>query len=119
MSRDSAESGTLTAAVIGGGVVVTALLLIGGLAAFFVVGARPSPTRGKGFLGVLAQAIDGTSHLTAHGLIEAGLLVLLLTPLARLAAGIIQSARCRDWRFVLVGALVVSLLVTGIVLGTG
>lgn len=119
MSRDSSESGTLTAAVIGAGVVITALLLTGGLAAFFIAGAHPGPAHGKGFLGVAAQAFDGIAHFTAPGLIEAGLLVLLLTPLARLVAGIVQSARGGDWRFVLVGALVVALLMTGIVLGTG
>jgi len=119
MSRDSSESGTLTVAVIGGGVAITVLLLASGLAAFFVVGARPGPVRGKGFLVVLSQAIDGILCLSAHGLIEAGLLVLLLMPLARLVAGIVQSTRCGDWRFMIVGALVVVLLVTGIVLGTG
>lgn len=119
MSRDSSESGTLTVAVIGGGVLITALLLAGGLAVYFIVGTRPGSIRGKGFLFVLSQAIDGISHMTAHGLIEAGLLVLLLTPLARLVAGIVQSARGGDWRFVLIGVSVVALLVTGIVLGTG
>lgn len=119
MTHESAEGGRLTAWVIAVAVAVASLLLAGGIVSFLVGGAASGPITAHSFLGVLARAWRGIYRFDARGLIEGGLVVLLLTPLARLVAGAVQSARRGDWRFVAIGAVVACLLIAGILLGTG
>jgi uncharacterized membrane protein len=118
MRQGPAESGTLAARVIAFVVALASLLLVLGLAIFFVHGAPARPLQTHGFLDVLERAAYGIAHLQARGLVEAGLVVVLLAPLSRLVVGAIQSSRHRDWRFVAIGLLVIALLAGGIVLGT-
>lgn len=118
MKHEAAEGGRLTAWVIAAAIAVASVLLLGGLVSFLVGGAPSGPMAARNFLGVLARAVGAVHRFDARGLIEGGLLVLLLTPLARLVAGAVQSARRGDWRFVAIGALVACLLLAGILLGT-
>lgn len=119
MKHQAAESGRLTAWVIAASVAAASALLVGGLVAFVVRGSASAPISAHSFIGVLSRALHGIQHFEARGLIEAGLVVLLLTPLARLVAGAVQSARRGDWRFVAIGVIVACLLAAGILLGTG
>lgn len=48
-------------------------------------------------------------------LLNVGLLFLLATPLARVAASVVEYARARDWPFVLLTALVLAELLAGVV----
>lgn len=118
MKHEAAEGGRLTAWVIAAAIAVASVLLFGGLISFVMGGAPSGPPATRNFIGVLTRAALGIRRFDARGLIEAGLLVLLLTPLARLVAGALQSARRGDWRFVAIGVIVACLLVAGILLGT-
>lgn len=42
--------------------------------------------------------------------VNAGLLILIATPVARLAGGVLEEARAREWRFAALGALTLALL---------
>lgn len=119
MKAGATEGGRLTQAVILATVILAATLFVLGLILFLVQGGGVQPLRGHAFWGLVEGAWRDASRLRPIGFIEAGLLVLLLAPLLRLAAGVVQSARGRDWRFVIVGIAVAVLLLTGIVLGTG
>jgi uncharacterized membrane protein len=48
---------------------------------------------------------------------DAGLLVILFTPLARLLSGVVANARARDWLYVGIGAVVIGLVLTGLFTG--
>lgn len=119
MKHAGSEGGSLTAWVIAAAILLASLLLAAGIAAFFLGGSTSTtPLAAHGFLRVVGRAVHGVGHFEASGLIEAGLLVLLLAPFARLVAGAVQSARGGDWRFVAIGIAVAALLLTGILLGT-
>jgi len=56
----------------------------------------------------LATAV--ASPRLGHGLLSAGLLVLITTPIARVAVSLVEFARNREWWFVLCTAFVLTLL---------
>ena len=58
----------------------------------------------------LATVVRGVRHGRASSLIEAGLLVLVLTPLVREAVAGVVYARRREWVFVALAAAVVVVL---------
>jgi uncharacterized membrane protein len=62
-------------------------------------------------LGLLATFFAPASAIT-HGLLTAGLLALLLTPVARVAVSVIGFVNAREWWFVLAAAVVLALLVS-------
>ena len=119
MRPDSAESGRFTAGAIVFAVVLSSALFALGLAVFFFHGGATQPFRVRGFSDVVAHAVRGTAHGEARGFIEAGLLVLLFAPFPRLIAGVMDSAKHRNWRFVTIGICVMLLLLAGILLGIG
>lgn len=57
----------------------------------------------------LASAVSGAGAIAA-GLLSAGLLVLMTTPIARVAVSMIEFARGREWWFVLATGFVLALL---------
>jgi uncharacterized membrane protein len=94
------------------GVLISAILLMLGLSIVLIEG-RPlsefTPTPGE----VLSRAFraDGV------GLIYLGLLLMMMTPVARVAMLVYGYGRMGWWRFALVSLLVLLLLVAGLVLG--
>lgn len=92
--------------------------ILAGLAIFFAEGAARTPTMPRGsLLAILESAFRGGEGMRAGAFLDAGLLVLLLTPVARLLAGIYVSARARDWLYVLIGLVVMGLVVSGFLIG--
>lgn len=118
MKSESSEGGRVTAWVISAAVVLASVLFALGLAVFILQGGAEEPFRVRGILDVAVHAVRGSAHLQPRGFIEAGLLVLLFAPLARLFAGVVGSARRRSWLYVAIGILVMALLLAGILLGT-
>ena len=64
--------------------------------------------------GLLCSLFLGVPTL-ANGLLTAGLLLLLATPVARVAASVVQYALQRDWTFTVLTALVLLELLGGVV----
>jgi uncharacterized membrane protein len=94
------------------GVLISAILLMLGLSIVLIQGMPLSeftPTPGR----VLSQAFraDGI------GLIYLGLLLMMMTPVARVAMLVYGYARMGWWRFALVSLLVLLLLLAGLALG--
>lgn len=118
MRTGSAEGGRFTAWVVVLAVAIASLLFAIGVALFFLHGGAEAPLRVRGIPELIVHALRGSAQMQPRGFIEAGLLVLLLAPFLRLVAGVVNSARQRDWLFVGVGVVVVALLLTGIFLGT-
>jgi uncharacterized membrane protein len=55
--------------------------------------------------------------LRPSAFLDAGLLVLLFTPLARLLSGVVANARARDWLYAFIGIVVVALVSVGLFAG--
>jgi uncharacterized membrane protein len=72
---------------------------------------RASPFR------TLGDVADGLRHLKGQALVALGLLVLVATPVLRVAASIGLFVIQRDRRFVTITTLVLTLLVTSFLLG--
>lgn len=119
MRSGATEGGRLTAVVITVSIILASALFMSGLILFLARGGASQPFQVRSLAGLVENAIRGIAGLQPRGFIEAGLLVLLLAPFMRLIAGVIQSTRGRDWRFVIVGVVVAGLLLAGILLGTG
>lgn len=119
MKAGATERGRLTQSVIMAAIILASALFVFGLIVFLVRGGNVQPLQGNTFARLVQLAIDDIARMQPIGFIEAGLLVLLLAPLLRLIAGMVQSARGGDWRFVIVGIVVAVLVLTGIFLGTG
>jgi uncharacterized membrane protein len=102
------------------GVILSATIICLGLALLVVKGiitnemridaAIPYP-RGLGTL------LSGLLALDPASVITLGLVVLIATPIARVSVSIVAFALERDWRYVAVTALVLTILIAGIVLG--
>jgi uncharacterized membrane protein len=56
-----------------------------------------------------------TSAAGARALLSAGLVVLIATPIARVAVSVIEFARSREWWFVLCTAFVLALLLGSLI----
>lgn len=88
-----------------------------GLILFFVHGSR-LPASPAGSLGHIVHGIlerGRIGHVSAF--LDAGLVILLVTPIVRLLAGIYVSLRMRDWLYAIIGVVVLALVVTGLVAG--
>jgi uncharacterized membrane protein len=64
-----------------------------------------------------SQAIDGLFHLQGRAIVIAGLFLLILTPVMRVAISIVAFAIERDWIFTVITSLVLALLILSFFLG--
>ncbi|HEU4564316.1 MAG TPA: DUF1634 domain-containing protein [Gemmatimonadaceae bacterium] len=101
------------------GVIIAALIVATGGALYLAKYGHLAPAFGtfrgepedlKHARGILRAALDGRGR----GLIQLGLLVLIATPVARVAFSILGFARERDWLYVVITALVLALLLMGL-----
>jgi uncharacterized membrane protein len=67
------------------------------------------------FGGVISSALSGNPK----GIIASGLLILLLTPVVRVAVSILAFAVERDWRYVVITFIVLAILIISFILGRG
>lgn len=116
--REEARDGTLE-------VVISRILQIGVLAAAAIIALGVSlwAVRGdtgypaSGYPSRPAEVLTGTLEGRPAAVIQAGLLVLLLTPVLRVAASVAVFAAQKDRVFALVTVVVLTLLVLGLLLG--
>ncbi len=108
----------LTAWILRLSIALCLISILAGLALFLIHGGTLQPANPSGSL---FDILDGVVHrseaLHAGAFLVTGLLVLLLTPVARLLAGIYISARARDWVYVLIGLVVMGLVIAGLLMG--
>jgi uncharacterized membrane protein len=100
------------------GITLCVTFCLAGIGVFFAHGGADAPATLTGSLRhIIGEAMRGSVGLHAGALLYAGLIALLLTPLARLVAGIYVSARARDPMYAVIGCLVLALVLVGIVAG--
>ncbi len=94
------------------------LFIVIGLAIFFIHGGSRIPTTPSGRLTTILDAVmHGGIGLHASAFLVAAIVVLLLTPIARLLSGVVMSARARDWLYLVIGLIVLALVVAGLFAG--
>lgn len=94
------------------------LFIIIGLVIFFVHGGSHIPVNPSGRIGsILDQVLHGGIGFHASAFLDAGIVVLLLTPIARLLSGVVMSARARDGLYVIIGLIVLALVLIGLFAG--
>ncbi|HEX2668234.1 MAG TPA: DUF1634 domain-containing protein [Gammaproteobacteria bacterium] len=94
------------------------LFLLVGLELFLFRGGVYFPTAPAGAIHViLRDVVHGMLSLRPSAFLDAGLLVLLFTPLARLLSGVVANARARDWLYAFIGIVVVALVSVGLFAG--
>jgi uncharacterized membrane protein len=74
---------------------------------------RGEPTDLRTLGGIVRDALA----LDSRGIVQFGVLLLLATPVARVALSVVAFARQRDWTYVLVTALVLLLLLASLFAG--
>ncbi|MGH8306758.1 MAG: DUF1634 domain-containing protein [Gammaproteobacteria bacterium] len=94
------------------------LFIVIGLVIFFIHGGSRIPTPPSGRLtAILDTVMHSGIGLHASAFLVAGIVVLLLTPIARLLSGVVMSARARDWLYVAIGLIVLALVFVGLFAG--
>ncbi|HEX9067673.1 MAG TPA: DUF1634 domain-containing protein [Ktedonobacterales bacterium] len=108
---------TLISVVLRAGVVLSgALVALGGL---LVVGREwlaHSPPATE-YPHSIAAVISGVAHGDGVAILTLGLLVLLATPIVRVALSLVGYVRERDWRYVVITAIVLSIITLSLLLG--
>jgi uncharacterized membrane protein len=109
-----------------GGVIVSVALIVLGVVVMFVrhpeyftskteLDRLVSP--GAAFPHTLTDVAASLREFRGRGIVTLGLLVLIATPVLRVAASVVLFAIQRDWTYSLITAVVLSLLVLSLVLG--
>jgi len=92
--------------------------ILAGLGIFLAMGADYLPHTPSGsIVQILAYVWQEAVSLHASAFLDAGVLVILFTPLARLVSGVVANVRARDWLYVSIGLGVIALVLTGLFTG--
>src|SRR5689334_4180740 len=101
----------IIAYVLRGGVLLSAAVVLLGVALYALrgptggqIGARPAPS-------TIGDVIAGVGHGDPRAIIALGLLILLATPVLRVAVSVVTFALERDWRYVAITAAVLAILI--------
>ena len=106
--------------VMRGGVLLSAgLLILGALLYFVRVLWGGAPANPLEFPRSLGDVFHGIGHGDPLAILALGLIVLLLTPVARVLISIFAFARERDWLYVAITTLVLLILLVSFLLGRG
>ena len=113
---------SVLASVLRGGVLTAAAVVAyGGIALLIRHGLeRPSYHVFHGEPGVLRSVrgvLGDAAHFDARGVIQLGLLLLIATPIGRVVFSVVGFARQRDWLYVGITIVVLSLLLYSLISG--
>lgn len=94
------------------------LSIFTGLTVFMLKGGNYFPRSPSGSVGtIFVHLWEEARTLHAGAFLDAGVVVVLFTPLARLASGVIANLRARDWLYVGIGMVVIGLVLAGLLTG--
>lgn len=97
------------------GVLLSAAVMLAGLLMFLITGSGGYP--GGTFPTEPGAILRGLMTLKPYAVILAGLMLLILTPVFRVGVSIIEFAKERDYRYVVITALVFGILLVSFWLG--
>ena len=106
--------------VLRGGVLLSAAIILAGVVLLYL---RAFAAEGSEAVSAFPHTLPSVEQGLAHGdplaIIVLGLLVLLATPVVRVAVSIVAFLLERDWRYVIITSLVLLILLLSFVLGKG
>lgn len=106
--------------VLRGGVLISAITITAGVLLFYIRSAQTAQgLLDHPFPHTLAAVLSGLALGDPIAIIALGLLLLLATPVVRVAVSIFAFALERDWRYVAITALVLAILIASFLLGKG
>jgi uncharacterized membrane protein len=107
--------------VLRGGVLLSAAIILAGVMWFYVraFAAGGQSRTVSAFPHTLPGVGRGLAHADPLAIIVLGLLVLLATPVVRVAVSMVAFLLERDWRYVVITSLVLLILLLSFVLGKG
>lgn len=117
---------TVISVVLRAGVIASVILIVTGMIVTFVhhpdyFSSRPALGRltspSAHFPNTLAAVVEGVRAWRGQALIMAGLLVLIATPVARVALSVIIFAILRDWLYIAITGVVLAILLVSFVVG--
>jgi uncharacterized membrane protein len=100
--------------------VLAGAILFGALHASSLTSSESLPAlveSGAEFPHTLGDVVSASSHFSAEGIIAAGLLVLIATPVLRVAISVVGFALQRDWVYVGLTVLVLLVLLGSFLVG--
>jgi uncharacterized membrane protein len=101
--------------------VAGAVVLAGGI--YFVVRHGGEPVQYRQFHGapvddrIIGQIVRSAFGLRARSIIQLGVLLLIATPVLRVVVSLVGFALERDWHYVLITAIVLSILLYSLISG--
>ncbi len=106
--------------VLRGGVLLSGAIILIGVILFYIryfsAGSGNNAAAFPHSLGAVGQGLARGDPLA---IIALGLLVLLITPVLRVAVSIVAFGLERDWRYVVITSIVLAILIVSFVLGRG
>jgi uncharacterized membrane protein len=107
--------------VLRGGVVLSAAVILLGVVLYYLRNPRANPAiaQPEAFPHSLAAVLAGLAHADGLAIIVLGLLILLATPVIRVAVSIVAFALEGDRLYVAITALVLLILVVSFIAGRG
>ncbi len=107
--------------VLRGGVLLSALIILVGLVSFYLVygSSGQRAAHDTSFPHSLSAVGYGLAHADPLSVVMLGLMVLLATPVVRVAVSIVAFALEHDWRYVAITTAVLVILVASFFLGKG
>lgn len=107
--------------VLRGGVVLSAAIILLGVVLYYLRNPRANPAiaQPEPFPHSLTAVLTGVAHANGLAVIALGLLILLATPVIRVAVSILAFALAGDRLYVAITALVLLILVVSFIAGRG
>ncbi|MGI9862364.1 DUF1634 domain-containing protein [Moorella naiadis] len=97
------------------GVIISSLVIAAGVILYVITGSSGYP--GDIFPASIPQVLAGLADLKPYAIIDLGLLLLIATPIFRVAASIIAFIVDRDRPYVLITSYVLAMLILSLLLG--
>jgi uncharacterized membrane protein len=113
--KNNTRSEFFVSILLRAGVVISGLLMVIGLALFWLTGDASCPT---GLL-TLNWIIWGDPFLMPSHMIFLGFLILVMTPVLRVATSVLIYLRSEDWMFTVITSTVLIILVLSMSFGIG
>lgn len=117
MKKIERERRLLNIWIVRASVILCLAFIITGLTLYFVHGGQILNPPAGSLAHILRGILAGSAAWHAQAFLDAGLLILLLTPMVRLLAGVYVSLRMRDGLYAVIGLVVVGLVVIGLLAG--
>lgn len=119
LARQVRQTELLISAILRGGVYLSGGVTLLGLLLFFAQNGSLSSTAAThiAFPHTIAAVISGIAHGDPVAIIVLGLVLLIATPVSRIAVSILAFAVEKDWRYVAITSAVLLILLISFFLG--